>query len=573
MTKATGDKVFEWKEEDGGITIQKFKDASALRAYLGTGTAAASVRAADDGAADTLVFKEINGKPVKKIDEGAFDPESGAASLADANVKKIALPETITGIAATAFKGAGLGELEIPPAVLDVLERIIQEIIAQYVPIIPVAGPNDVVGGLFATQGAEGIEFTVNSSKIPEGTVSINCSVYGVYNGAMWLWVDDKEKVIANMRPYPFVQADKTYSFYIGYVDERGHVFKRSAPVTLTAASGLGELKVANAEKNQVIYEGGTTVKLRENPKLPELTSASITGSYIFYNVWEDEDFTIGVGIGDGVADVTTNEYAEVSLETPRWGNPGDFIDKSVFASVGYMLIYKTASGEEYEYETDLAARSERFTFPTIPHTAFSGTLGSVTLNGTPYTGNLVVRGAYGDENDRRWIGEATTTPDGSWIIRSAPPLAVDGTIHFWIVANETDFDWIEGAEVPVTAGANTYSGISLGNQNNTVTTLSGTIGSITLNGQPATGEILLDIGLDSDGGWDYVAGVPIKANSTWTVNTSRITKPGNLTFWLRINEESCPNMTVTQSVSANGGTVSGINLGNAVYNLSTISG
>jgi hypothetical protein len=119
MSEATAQKVFAYSPVEGGLSIDKFKDAVALRDYL-----SGSARAL----ADSGVFKisKIGDAAVVQIGAGAFSPSRGAASLAEAGVSTVSLPETIAAIGEGAFSGAaaaggGKLKLNIPPSVMEKL--------------------------------------------------------------------------------------------------------------------------------------------------------------------------------------------------------------------------------------------------------------------------------------------------------------------------------------------------------------------------------------------------------------------------------------------------------------------
>jgi hypothetical protein len=117
MTEDVAGKIFVYSVVTGGVSIDRFKDADELRAYLsGARTVVPTT--------GVFTISKIGGLAVAAIGDGAFDPSKGAQNLKDAGVSIISLPETIRAIAANAFNGAesvkgGKITLKIPPSVYD----------------------------------------------------------------------------------------------------------------------------------------------------------------------------------------------------------------------------------------------------------------------------------------------------------------------------------------------------------------------------------------------------------------------------------------------------------------------
>jgi hypothetical protein len=113
MTAATANKIFDvdYTTNAPGVTLNKFKDADALQAYLNT---------AGDGT--PFFINEIAEKPVVAIGAGAFDESDDTVARLPGGLD-IKLPATIKDVGAGAFKitsGATINLL-IPETVLTVL--------------------------------------------------------------------------------------------------------------------------------------------------------------------------------------------------------------------------------------------------------------------------------------------------------------------------------------------------------------------------------------------------------------------------------------------------------------------
>ncbi|MDR1933015.1 MAG: hypothetical protein LBQ57_09385 [Spirochaetales bacterium] len=116
LTAATAAKIFDYTEKADGVTIDKFKDADELEAYLNL-----APRGAKDLATTRFVIGTINRKPVVAIGAGAFDESEGAAALPD-ELADIKLPETIKDVGSGAFKITSVTiSLLIPETVLTIL--------------------------------------------------------------------------------------------------------------------------------------------------------------------------------------------------------------------------------------------------------------------------------------------------------------------------------------------------------------------------------------------------------------------------------------------------------------------
>ncbi|MDR3191451.1 MAG: hypothetical protein LBT87_00115, partial [Treponema sp.] len=119
MSQKTAQKIFEYKEENGGVVITKFKSTTDLQEYLKGGT--------------TFTIKEIDGKPVVKIDAGAFapkTPEGAPTGIPDITevVTKIELPETIEELGENLFYGADWQDVFV-----DIPEAVVNKIVEKYI--------------------------------------------------------------------------------------------------------------------------------------------------------------------------------------------------------------------------------------------------------------------------------------------------------------------------------------------------------------------------------------------------------------------------------------------------------
>jgi hypothetical protein len=126
MSEATALNIFNYSvTPEGGIRIDKFKSAAALRGYLAAAPAASvNFRAAGSTVtANTLFLCKIGGRNVVAIGSAAFTPTPGIPDTdITTAVAIIKLPPTITAIAKNSFEGlATYPQLAIPPEVYDLL--------------------------------------------------------------------------------------------------------------------------------------------------------------------------------------------------------------------------------------------------------------------------------------------------------------------------------------------------------------------------------------------------------------------------------------------------------------------
>jgi hypothetical protein len=125
MSKAEADNIFDWSvNAAGGAVIKKLQNVALLDAYLNpppedTAKADVSRAGADESKANRLVIDKIRGHNVVEIRDKAFAPDGAGKSLGDIGIEVVTLPETLQVIAPTAFAGAGLEKIEVPPAVTE----------------------------------------------------------------------------------------------------------------------------------------------------------------------------------------------------------------------------------------------------------------------------------------------------------------------------------------------------------------------------------------------------------------------------------------------------------------------
>ncbi|MDR1933846.1 MAG: hypothetical protein LBQ57_13605 [Spirochaetales bacterium] len=113
MTAATANKIFDvdYTANAPGVTLNKFKNADALQAYLNRA-----------GAGTPFFINEIEGKPVVAIGAGAFDEDAPDVPALPGGLADIKLPATIKDVGAGAFKITSVTiSLLIPETVLSVL--------------------------------------------------------------------------------------------------------------------------------------------------------------------------------------------------------------------------------------------------------------------------------------------------------------------------------------------------------------------------------------------------------------------------------------------------------------------
>jgi hypothetical protein len=171
--------IFDYETVSGGVKIVKFKNANALKAYLNAG-ASSSVqslniaRAADDaGSGAALKLNKIGSAAVVGIGAGAFSPEKGAASLTDAGVSAIRLPEKLTTIAPDAFKGAKGLTVQIPEtlanksSIMDQIQAMEEESkVTTETSLSESSGANELAGKkrvYYSSSWTEKIEFSAST--------------------------------------------------------------------------------------------------------------------------------------------------------------------------------------------------------------------------------------------------------------------------------------------------------------------------------------------------------------------------------------------------------------------------
>jgi hypothetical protein len=163
---------------------------------------------------------------------------------------------------------------------------------------------------------------------------------------------------------------------------------------------------------------------------------------------------------------------------------------------------------------------------------ALSGTIGTITLNDASYSGEFGVRACInnpvqGDD----WLGSTWISDSGAWSIAVPLPRLESATsIRFQIEINTGD-SWLEW-DIP--AADQSYNGssignIALGNVNIAFVTLSGTIGNVTVEGSPYSGDIRIRA-FNQD--WNYLGETLYDGeNSDWSIDIPALSSTTSVRF------------------------------------------
>jgi hypothetical protein len=462
MSDSTADKIFDWKEENSGVTIVKFKNAQALSAYVNGGK---------------FVINQINGKPVTKIAENAFNPKEGAANLADAGVTRITLPDSILEIAETAFANSGLAEgLDIPIAALNVLPPAALEVIASTVTV----NPDDAQNVLEAqSDSVDGFTFRLIKENIPVETRHIDFLVYGE-DYEQWAYgiydLPDSDSAPEVLRPYPFVEPGKTYTFYITFYDGEKFI-KRGAPVTKKAEYGIGEAKVSNYKDVQVVFDpADCTARLVGTPRLPTFKDyKNINRVYIRFTLVSGENWGDSNARWESGRDFDLFSGVDINQRVSFKEGNSKYIGRyPMFCQSNFYVKYKGS-----DYEATIATNTAPFQFPDFPVVTINGTIGDVTVDGEPLpTQQIILQYRYGS-GDNPWhanglakqFGSIEITTNSSWIIKSET-LSDNETLHLVLGVKDETGDVVAwpysigyGYDLSVSAGEGEYT-VDLGNVN-----------------------------------------------------------------------------------------------------------
>jgi hypothetical protein len=98
MTEDTGKAIFDYTEENGGITINKFKSNEALQSYLDISRAAND----SDSGRNIFVIGRINGIHIIRIGPKAFSPDTDVIDILSL-IDAIKLPSSIEEVSLDAF--------------------------------------------------------------------------------------------------------------------------------------------------------------------------------------------------------------------------------------------------------------------------------------------------------------------------------------------------------------------------------------------------------------------------------------------------------------------------------------
>jgi uncharacterized repeat protein (TIGR02543 family) len=140
MTAQTADAVFGkdgWKDiaigGKSGVEILQFKDADALKAYLGAAPQASQRQAAEEAEGPALKLGTINGKPVIRIADRAFayKPADGRGDITSV-ITRVELPGTIEELGGNLFEGVQTNTVAIDiPQDAPVLVKIVEQKVAE----------------------------------------------------------------------------------------------------------------------------------------------------------------------------------------------------------------------------------------------------------------------------------------------------------------------------------------------------------------------------------------------------------------------------------------------------------
>jgi hypothetical protein len=393
MNEATAQKVFVYSPVEGGVRIDRFKDAAALRDYL-SGKARAL---ADNGVFNISIIGSL---AVVQIGSGAFSPAQGAASLAVAGVITISLPVTITVIAADAFSGAeavggGKIKLEIPPSVMEKL-------------------PEEVKAELEkATAGGEEEEEEEESGEDPYAEIAVPASEDTLAKALAWIGSNAVDWGAYTL----MVKADETIPAQsLSYEGKRVRVsLKGDAAgweVVLNGQGSLFEVEsgVTLHVENLTLKGRGNSASTANDSALVRVNSggalrlkagALITGNYTTINqgsgvrVYENASFTMeggairgntsGIGGGVGIDKGTfTMKGGEISGNTANDNGGGVFVWQGSFTMEGGTINGNNAEfggGVEVNGNSTFTMKGGLIDNNTA-HTLNDGDGGGVEVNG-----------------------------------------------------------------------------------------------------------------------------------------------------------------------------------------------
>jgi hypothetical protein len=206
-----------------------------------------------------------------------------------------------------------------------------------------------------------------------------------------------------------------------------------------------------------------------------------------------------------------------------------------------------------------------------ITNITLSGTIGTVTVNGAPYSGNIWI-GAYNQDGNFLRSTEQINSQSGAWSMAMSltnTALASTTSINFQVRIE------INGSSLTqdIPAATKTYtqgqsiSGIELGDIAITNITLSGTIGTVTVNGAPYSGNMWINA-YNQDG--QYLGGynTNYSGSGAWAINIplTNLESTTSIRFQLEINTGGSylhPDIPDVTKPYTEGQSISNIELGN----------
>ncbi|MDR1324871.1 MAG: hypothetical protein LBK00_02405 [Treponema sp.] len=210
----------------------------------------------------------------------------------------------------------------------------------------------------------------------------------------------------------------------------------------------------------------------------------------------------------------------------------------------------------------------------TIAAITLSGTIGTVTVNGAPYSGNMWID-AYNQNGSYLGGYNTSYSGNGAWSIvipSTNTNLASTTSISFKVLITNGYNLRQDISDVTKAYTGQSISGIELGDVTIAAITLSGTIGTITVNGAPASGSIWIQA-YNQDGNFLGNSENVDSGGGAWSIaipsTNTNLASTTSISFQVRINYLSQKTATKTYS----GQSISGIELGNVALAAVTLSG
>jgi hypothetical protein len=209
-----------------------------------------------------------------------------------------------------------------------------------------------------------------------------------------------------------------------------------------------------------------------------------------------------------------------------------------------------------------------------------SGTIGEVTVNGEPYSGSIEIEARNQNGNYLGYTYASPSSEGGEWSISLSPTnyyLASTTSISFRVSANvggSYQSQDIPDATKPYTGES--ISGIALGNVNFANITLSGTIGTVTVNGESYSDYIQIEA-RNQNG--NYLGSTSqVSESGTWSISipstNTALALTTSISFSVGVEAgNSYLYQDIPEVTPYTGESISGIALGNVNFASITLSG